>query len=98
MYTVLFDEQVAGIDSRSLLKELGKRKIQCRPLWQPMHQSRAHDASGSPLCPVADKLHSQALSLPCSVGLTASSQDKVIESLAELVNERCQAGVSQNRI
>jgi perosamine synthetase len=98
MYTILVDEQAAGIDSRSLLRALGKRKIQCRPLWQPMHHSAAHDASGSPPCPVADKVHSQALSLPCSVGLSASSQDKVIESIAELVNERCPAGISQDRV
>jgi len=97
MYTILIDEQLAGIDSRSLLRELGKRKIQSRPLWQPMHHSKAHDASGSPACPIADRLHSQALSLPCSVGLSASSQDKVIQSVAELINEKCHAGVSQNR-
>lgn len=98
MYTILVDEQVAGINSRDLLRELGKRKIQCRPLWQPMHHSVAHDASASPDCPVADRIHAQALSLPSSVGLTADSQSKVIESVAELVNERCHASVSQNRV
>jgi perosamine synthetase len=98
MYTILVDAQMSGIDSRDLLRELGKRKIQCRPLWQPMHRSRAHDSSASPHCPVADEVHGRALSLPCSVGLSPSSQDKVIESIAELVNERCHVGLSQNRL
>jgi perosamine synthetase len=84
MYTIMIDDQLAGIDSRSMLRELGKRKIQCRPLWQPMHHSAAHDASGSPACPVADRIHAQALSLPCSVGLSASDQERVTESIASI--------------
>jgi perosamine synthetase len=87
MYTILVDQEVAGIGSRDLLRELSRRKIQCRPLWQPMHQSAAHDASGSPSCPVADRINAQALSLPCSVGLTPSAQDKVIEGIAASVAE-----------
>jgi perosamine synthetase len=91
MYTVLIDETTSGINSRELLRELGSHKIQCRPLWQPMHHSAAHDATGSPPCPVADHIHSQALSLPCSVGLTPAAQDKVIEQVGDLVSQRCRA-------
>jgi len=31
---------------------------------------------------VAERLHRDALSLPCSVGLTAAEQQKVIDSIA----------------
>lgn len=85
MYTVLLDEQKSGITSRRLLRELAERKIQTRPLWQPMHSSPAHVASASPSCPVADHLYQQAISLPCSVGLTPSSQDRVIETIASII-------------
>ncbi|MGA8740924.1 MAG: LegC family aminotransferase [Terracidiphilus sp.] len=85
MYTVLIDEQITGISSRDLLRELGRRKIQSRPLWQPMHHSAAHDASGSPSCPIADRIHAQALSLPCSVGLTRAAQNQVIQSIAAII-------------
>ena len=85
MYTVLVDESEAGLSSRDLLKELAARKVQCRPLWQPMHRSEAHDSSGSPPCPNADLIHKQAISLPCSVGLTPSAQDQVIESVTNLI-------------
>jgi perosamine synthetase len=86
MYTVLIDEKESRISSRELLRELGARKIQARPLWQPMHRSPAHMIAGSPTCPNSDALHAQALSLPCSVGLSPSAQAKVIEVIAGLVS------------
>ncbi len=85
MYTVSIDQKVTGIDSRQLLRGLGAKKIQARPLWQPMHRSPAHDASGSPSCPNSDALYRQAISLPCSVGLTESAQRQVIEAITSLL-------------
>jgi perosamine synthetase len=88
LYTILIDEKAAGIDSRRLLRELGAHKIQARPLWQPMHRSPAHDAKGSPPCPVAEVLCAQALSLPCSVGLAPAVQRRVTDVLAHTLAER----------
>ncbi len=88
MYTVLIDPLEAGIDSRGLLRALASSKIQCRPLWQPMHQSPAHDSIGSPACPRADSIHGQALSLPCSVGLTPVDQERVIEAITSLAGKQ----------
>ncbi len=88
MYTVLINEKESHINSRELLRELAARKIQTRPLWQPMHRSPAHDSSGNPACPTSDALHGQALSLPCSVGLTPAAQAYVIETLASLLGNQ----------
>jgi perosamine synthetase len=88
MFTVLVDEERAGISSRELLRELDSRKIQARPLWQPMHCSPAHDAKASPASPQAEKLHRQAISLPCSVGLTTAAQDYVIETVTAILSQR----------
>ena len=85
MYTVLIDEKESHIDSRQLLRELAAQKIQARPLWQPIHHSPAHDHSGSPACSNSDAIYGQAISLPCSVGLTCSAQTKVIETVASLL-------------
>jgi perosamine synthetase len=85
MYTPLIDEKESRIDSRQLLRKLNENKIQARPLWQPMHRSPAHDSSGSPPCPVADALHRQAISLPCSVGLSRPSQDQVVAVISNLL-------------
>jgi perosamine synthetase len=87
MYTVLIDEKKSRIDSRELLRELAARKIQTRPLWQPIHRSPAHNLPGNPSCPNSDALYGQAISLPCSAGLTPSDQSYVIEIIASLLGK-----------
>lgn len=79
MYTILVDEKVYGMDSRALLEKLGEARIQTRPLWQPAHLSPAHQDAFAMPCPVAERLKREALSLPCSVGLTAEQQQRVID-------------------
>jgi perosamine synthetase len=85
MYTAVIDERESRIDSRGLLRELAAQKIQTRPLWQPIHRSPAHKPSGSPPCPNSDAIYRQAISLPCSVGLTPSAQGHVIEVITSLL-------------
>lgn len=88
MYTVLIDEKQSPINSRELLRQLDVRKIQARPIWQPIHRSPAHNSSGSPGCPTSESLYAQAISLPCSVGLTQPDQDRVIECIASLLSKQ----------
>ncbi|HEY4245799.1 MAG TPA: LegC family aminotransferase [Lacunisphaera sp.] len=83
MYTVLVNNELFGMDSRQLMRALGTLKIQCRPLWQPIHQSPAHATNQPVSMPVAEQLTRQGLSLPCSVGLTEIEQDKVIAAILE---------------
>ena len=84
MYTVLIDPAQYGMDSRCLLNHLTERRIQSRPLWQPMHRSQAHAHAQATDCQVADLICAQALSLPCSVGLTESEQNRVIDAVQSL--------------
>lgn len=81
LYTVLVDEAVYGMGGRALLRHLNEKRIQVRPLWQPLHQSAAHSGAQAYRVEVADQIHSQALSLPSSVGLDASK----IEALTEVL-------------
>ncbi len=83
MYTILVNERTFGADSRKLMRTLGSQKIQCRPLWQPIHKSPAYASMGGAELPVSERLARQALSLPCSVGLSESDQDRVIAALLE---------------
>jgi perosamine synthetase len=80
MYTVLVDEAVFGMSARALLRRLAHAGIQTRPLWQPLHLSPAHGPEPG-RCPVAESLHRRALTLPCSAGLTAAEQDRVVEAV-----------------
>jgi perosamine synthetase len=84
MYTVLIEEAVCGISSRALLKCFREAKVQTRPLWQPLHLSTAHKDSQSYFCETAEKLHQEALSLPCSVGLSPENLEYVVSVLESL--------------
>ena len=84
MYTVLIDEKRFGNSSRWLLSRLQDRRIQSRPLWQPMHRSAAHAGAQSVESGVADRLNRDALSLPCSVGLIDPDLDSVVAAITGL--------------
>jgi perosamine synthetase len=84
MYTALFDANQYGLDSRLLLRQLAQAGIQTRPLWQPMHKSLAFEGCVAYHCDVAEHLNRDALSLPCSVGLTADQQAQVIQMIQKL--------------
>jgi perosamine synthetase len=81
MYTVLLSADKLGMDSRALLAKFGRDGVQTRPLWQPLHLSPSHAGSQVIDSGVAARLYRNALSLPCSVGLTEAQQSRVIELL-----------------
>ena len=81
MYTMLVEKKAYGMDSRSLLKQLKIRGIESRPLWQPLHRSRAHVKNQAYRIEAADALYRDALSLPSSVGLSASNLDAVTTAI-----------------
>lgn len=87
LYTILVDESKAGINSRVLLRYLDGRGIQTRPLWQPMHLSPAHRGSYATDCPVAEWLNRQAISLPCSVGISEEERTRVVKSVSEALSQ-----------
>ncbi|WP_109484775.1 LegC family aminotransferase [Occallatibacter savannae] len=86
MYTVLVEPGAFGMSSRKLLKALESQKIQTRPLWQPIHLSPAHKGAQQLSLPVAEHLADHALSLPCSISLSESAQDRVIAAIAAAAN------------
>jgi perosamine synthetase len=91
LYTVLVDEAEFGCGSRTLLRYLAEHRIQSRPLWQPLHRSPAHAGA---LClggTVADRLHRDALSLPCSTGLAPTEQARVIDAVLAAGAQACAA-------
>jgi perosamine synthetase len=84
LYTILIDE-TSGHSSRTVLHDLDRQRIQARPLWQPLHRSPAYASWSRAQCPTAERLNRQALSLPCSVGLTPEQQETVIEAVLRLL-------------
>ncbi|HEX7589658.1 MAG TPA: LegC family aminotransferase, partial [Demequinaceae bacterium] len=85
MSVVRVDREAFGADSRALLRALEARRIQTRPLWQPIHLSRPHVGSTRLGGDVAERLHRDCLTLPCSVGLTEEQQSRVIDGVVSFV-------------
>jgi perosamine synthetase len=81
LYTILVEKSDFGSSSRELLHTFEECRVQTRPLWQPLHLSAAHTGAYATDCSVAERLHEQALSLPCSVGLYPEVQNRVIEQV-----------------
>ncbi|MBC8549040.1 MAG: DegT/DnrJ/EryC1/StrS family aminotransferase [Candidatus Brocadiales bacterium] len=88
MYTMLIDSSLYGFDSRTLIKKLAAKEIQARPLWQPIHLSKAHQGSYAVDCSVAERLNRDAISLPCSVGLLDQEQEQVINMITVRKHEK----------
>lgn len=86
LYTVLIDEEQCGISSRQMLRALSREAIQTRPLWRPLPMLPLfqQDNSFDYRIEVAPWLYQRALSLPCSVGLTSSEQNRVIDAIRAL--------------
>jgi perosamine synthetase len=96
MYTIALDEREFGMSSRQLMRELNRNEIQTRPLWQPLHLSRAHVQANRSDCLMAETINSQALSLPCSVGLDYHSQQRVIDIIGLMAGARRCLSVAQS--
>lgn len=79
LFTVAVDPAQAPIDRDGLLAALAAERIQSRPLWEPLHQSRAHRGSFAWHCQEAERLGRHGLCLPSSVGLGDEDQRRVVE-------------------
>jgi dTDP-4-amino-4,6-dideoxygalactose transaminase len=72
----LFD----GLRERNILVQVHYMPV----YWHPYYQRTYGYEPG--LCPVAERVYSGCLSLPCYPGLTDAEQDQVIASVRELVS------------
>ena len=84
LYTVLIDEETCGMSSRGLLRCLEQQKIQTRPLWQPLHQSKVYKSCQAYQVETADLVHRRALSLPCSAGLSNRDLERVVDAISRI--------------
>jgi dTDP-4-amino-4,6-dideoxygalactose transaminase len=81
MYSALIDPERYGCDRVALHERLLGAKIQTRPIWSPLHKTQVYANAPRLGGEVAEALFAQALSLPCSAGLDADGQARVIREL-----------------
>jgi perosamine synthetase len=96
LYTIRITASQFGIGSRELRESLERRSIQTRPLWQPLHASRAHRGAQVLSRGVADQLFRECLSLPSSVGLSPSQIEFVANCIREIqshASSHCSSGI-----
>ena len=86
MSAIKIDAELFGYTSREVMSKLTENKIQSRPLWHPINSLRPYQNCQSYQVEVANQLYREVLSLPCSVGLTASDQSRVIAAIRGLAN------------
>ena len=80
---IRIDPDLFGLDARQLLRQLGQYEVETIPLYQPLHQSEAHAGAARVGGEVAEALHAQVLTLPSSISLTDTDQDRVIDLIVE---------------
>jgi perosamine synthetase len=80
LYTIILNEN-SPIDRFELMKKLEEKKIQTRPLWQPMHLLKYFKDCYKTDCTISEKLKKSCLSLPSSVSLKEKEQNYVIKNI-----------------
>jgi perosamine synthetase len=87
LYTLLVEESDYGMGSRALLRALGERGIQTRPLWHPIHTLKPFKDCQAYKVEVVNWLYERALSIPCSVGLAKDEQARVVRAIYALAQK-----------
>ena len=81
LYTLRIDAAKYGANRDEVLARLGQKRAEARPIWTPLHMMDIYAKAPRIGGAVAEKLFSEALSIPSSVQLTEAEQDRVIAAL-----------------
>jgi dTDP-4-amino-4,6-dideoxygalactose transaminase len=81
LYSILVDASRFGMQSRALIRALGKEGIECRPVWQPLSRMQPFRSAPRLGGRVGERLFLDGLSIPCSVSLTEEAQAAVIAAI-----------------
>lgn len=89
----LYSLLLPGGDGRAVVQELNRQGIGARRLWRPLHVQPPY--LNCPRQPdglaVAERFYAEGLSLPSSVRLSGTDQDRVIDTLVRLTEGKTPA-------
>ncbi len=83
MYPLRIDRQAYGRDREALMRDLQSKGVQTRPLWQLNHLQTPFRDFQHYRIEMAPKLLEETLNLPCSVNLTQSDVEYVVQALVD---------------
>lgn len=71
----------SGPSTAEIRQKLHQAGIEARPFWKPMHLQQPYLFAPRTPQPIAEDVWERVVTLPCSTGLTADHQGRVIETL-----------------
>jgi perosamine synthetase len=84
LFTIRIAPAEFGCDREAVMAQLAERGIETRPLWEPMHRSEALAGCYSFDIKIADQLHAEALSLPCSTNIREADVERVAFGIVDI--------------
>jgi perosamine synthetase len=87
MYSIVVDEQKAGLNRDELAAKLLERGIETRPFFYPMHIQPYYATGEQDSYPVTTWLSDHGLSLPTSNGIQLDDVDRVCDAIAQIVKD-----------
>jgi perosamine synthetase len=81
LYAIEVDPDAFGMTAGQLAGALEGQGIHTRPMFTPLHLTKAHANSHAAECPVAERLGATGLALPSSTALEADQATRVIEAI-----------------
>ena len=88
MTAIRVDASVYGLDAFELMKKLAERNIQTRPLWVPNHLQKPYRTCQTFGVDASEQSWQEVLNLPCSADLSDQQQQRVIEELRDVGQQR----------
>ena len=85
LYTVLLPEGTALQDRKEVLRDLNANGIGARPLWHPIHSLAPYSDCQAFKIEHSERLYQRGVSLPSSVGLSASDQERTVAAVKDAV-------------
>lgn len=86
MYSVEIDEEAFGYSRDGLIDFLGKKNIETRPMFIPLHRLppfREASLKRGEVLPETDRLGARGIMLPTYNKMTLADQDRVVEAIIE---------------
>jgi perosamine synthetase len=87
LYSIVIDEQRAGIDRDRLAERLADYGIETRPLFHPLHVQPPYRSNEIDDYPVTNWLASRGLSLPTANDISLDEVDRVCAAISKIVND-----------
>jgi len=81
MYALQIDAAVYGKDREALMGYLQEKRIQTRPVWNLNHLQKPYRECQHYEINMAPRLLARTLNIPCSVNLTKTDINRVVECL-----------------